>query len=72
MGAHLAAPEKKNRWGVGVTIFATVLYTLIVPLLVAAGLMMLFVIAMMITLNLMVLGLWLTVIHWIFVWWNSK
>jgi Zn-dependent protease with chaperone function len=70
MGAHLAEPEK--RWGVGVTIFATLLYTLIVPLLVAAGLMMLVAIAMMITLNLMVLGLWLTVIHWVFVWWNGK
>jgi hypothetical protein len=49
-----------------------VLYLIIGPLLAVAGVLMLLVIAMMIGLNLMVLGIWLTVIHWIFVLWNGK
>jgi hypothetical protein len=70
MGSHLLAPEK--RWGVGATIFAVVLYAIIGPLLAVAGVLMLFVIAMMIGLNLMMLMLWITAIHWIFVWLNSR
>jgi Zn-dependent protease with chaperone function len=70
MGSHLAVPERKS--GLVLTIFMVVLYAIVVPLLAAAGVLMLMVIAMMIGLNLMILGLWLTVIHWIFVWLNSK
>jgi Zn-dependent protease with chaperone function len=70
MGSHLIAPVRAG--GLGLKIFMTVLYLIVGPLLAAAGVMMLFVIAMMITLNLMVLGIWLTVIHWIFVLWNGK
>jgi Zn-dependent protease with chaperone function len=71
MGSHLAAPAKE-KWGLGLKIFVTVLYSIMVPLLAAAGVLMLIAIAMMIMLNLMMLMLWLTVIHWIFVWWNSR
>ncbi len=70
MGSHLIAPER--RMGVGVTIFAGVLYLIIVPLLTVAAGLMLIVIAMMIGLNLMMLGLWLTAIHWLFVWLNGR
>jgi hypothetical protein len=30
------------------------------------------VIAMMISLNLALLMMWLAAIHWLFVWWNSR
>jgi Zn-dependent protease with chaperone function len=70
MGSHLAAPEMGG--GIALKVLMTVLYLIIGPLLAAAGVMMLCAIAMMIGLNLMVLGLWLTVIHWIFVLWNGK
>jgi hypothetical protein len=70
MGSHLIAPERRT--GLGFKIFVTVLYAIIVPLLAVAGVLMLFVIAMMIGLNLMMLMLWITVIHWIFVWLNSR
>lgn len=70
MGAHLMTPERKT--GLGFKIFVTVLYAIIVPLLAVAGVLMLFVIAMMICLNLMMLMLWLTAIHWLFVWLNGR
>jgi Zn-dependent protease with chaperone function len=70
MGSHLMAPEK--RWGAVAIIFMVVLYAIIVPLLAVAGVLMLFVIAMMIGLNLMMLMLWIGAIHWIFVWLNSR
>ncbi len=70
MGSHMIAPVRAGGWVL--TVFMTLLYVIIVPLLSVAGVLMLFVIAMMIGLNLMVLGLWLTVIHWIFVWWNGR
>jgi hypothetical protein len=58
--------------GIGLKIFVTVLYLIIGPLLAVAGVLMLVVIAMMIGLNLMMLALWLTAIHWLFVWWNGQ
>lgn len=64
MGAHLIA-SKRHRSSVAAVLFA-VLYAIMIPLMIAAGLMMLFVIALMIGLNLMFLALWLTVIHWAF------
>ncbi|HSB75012.1 MAG TPA: M48 family metalloprotease [Terriglobales bacterium] len=70
MGSHLIAPVMAG--GVWLKVFMTVLYLIIVPLLAVAGGLMLVVIGMMIGLNLMLLGVWLTVIHWIFVWLNSK
>lgn len=70
MGSHLVAPERKT--GVALVIFTTLLYLIIVPLLTVAAGLMLIVIAMMIGLNLLMLGLWLTAIHWIFVWWNGR
>jgi Zn-dependent protease with chaperone function len=70
MGSHLIAPVSAG--GVWLKVFMTLLYLVVVPLLAAAGGLMLFVIAMMIGLNLMVLGLWLTIIHWIFVWLNGR
>jgi len=70
MGSHLIAPERKT--GAVLVIFMTVLYLIIVPLLTVAAGLMLVVIAMMIGLNLMMLALWLTAIHWIFVWWNGR
>jgi Zn-dependent protease with chaperone function len=70
MGSHLVAPERRT--GLGFKIFVTALYAIVVPLLAVAGVLMLFVIAMMIGLNLMMLMLWITVIHWIFVWLNGR
>ena len=64
MGAHLAAPARRS--GMGGKIVLAVLYLILGPLLAAAGVMMLFVIAMMIGLNLLFLALWLVAIHWIF------
>ncbi|HKV92767.1 MAG TPA: M48 family metalloprotease [Candidatus Angelobacter sp.] len=69
MGSRLIAPEQKAR--APLVIFMTVLYLIIVPLLTIAAGLMLVAIAMMIGLNLMMLALWLTAIHWIFVWWNG-
>jgi Zn-dependent protease with chaperone function len=70
MGSHLIAPVSGG--GIGLKIFETVLYLIIGPLLAVAGVLMLVVIAMMIGLNLMMLALWLTAIHWLFVWLNSR
>ena len=64
MGARLAAPSRHG--GVGTKIVISVLYLILGPLLLAAGLMMLFVVALMIGLNLLFLALWLAVIHWAF------
>lgn len=66
MGAHVDVSGKK--WGAGAILFMAVLWAIIGPLLVAAGALMLLVIAMMIMLNLLFLGLWLGVIHGIFSW----
>jgi hypothetical protein len=70
MGSHLIAPVMGG--GVWLKVFMTVLYLIIVPLLAVAGGLMLIVIGMMIGLNLMMLAVWLTAIHWIFVWLNSR
>ena len=64
MGARLAAPSRHG--GVGTKIVISVLYLILGPLLLAAGVMMLFVVALMIGLNLLFLALWLAVIHWAF------
>jgi hypothetical protein len=48
------------------------LYLIIVPLLTVAGGLMLMVIGILIGMNLMLLAVWLTVIHWIFVWLNGR
>jgi len=64
MGATMVAPGRG--YGVGTTILMVVLYAIVGPLLVAAGVMMLLAIAIMIGLNLMFLTLWLTIIHWAF------
>jgi Zn-dependent protease with chaperone function len=64
MGATMVAPTRHS--GVGLKIFAAILYLIVIPLMVVAGAMMLLVIAMMIGLNLLFLTLWLTVIHWAF------
>jgi Zn-dependent protease with chaperone function len=65
MGAHLQADVHK-KMGLGMRIFATVLYTIVGALLAVCAAMMLVVIAMIIALNLIVLMLWLSVIHWAF------
>jgi Zn-dependent protease with chaperone function len=70
MGSHLIAPVRSG--GVVLTVFMTLLYAIIVPLLTVAAGLMLIVIAMMIGMNLMLLTMWLMVIHWIFVWLNSR
>ncbi|HEV2116573.1 MAG TPA: M48 family metalloprotease [Terriglobales bacterium] len=64
MGARLVAPSRHG--GIGTRIVIAVLYLILGPLLLAAGVMMLFVVAMMIGLNLLFLALWLAVIHWAF------
>jgi Zn-dependent protease with chaperone function len=65
MGAHLQA-DVHRKMGLGMRIFATVLYTIVGALLAVCAAMMLVVIAMIICLNLIVLMLWLSVIHWAF------
>ncbi len=70
MGSHMIAPVRAGGWVL--TVFMTLLYLIIVPLLAVAGGLMLFVIAMMIGMNLMLLAVWLTAIHWFFVWLNSR
>jgi hypothetical protein len=64
MGSHLDAPTR--RYGPAMMIFTAVLWLIIGPLLVAAGTLMLMVIAMMIGFSVGLLTLWLTVIHWAF------
>jgi len=64
MGSRLMAPE--NQYGFGLKIVMFLLYLIIIPAFTVAGLAALFAVGMMIMLNLMFLGLWLTVIHWAF------
>jgi hypothetical protein len=64
MGSHLDASTR--RYGPVMMIFLAVLWLIIGPLLVAAGALMLMVIAMMIGFSVVLLTLWLTVIHWAF------
>lgn len=64
MGSHLVVPAR--RYGLGLTVFTTVMWLIMGPLLAVVGGLMLVVIAMMIGLNLLFLTLWLTVIHWAF------
>lgn len=70
MGSHMIAPVRGGGWVL--TVFMTLLYAIIVPLLTVAGGLMLIVIAMLIGMNLMLLAVWLTAIHWFFVWLNGR
>jgi len=70
MGSHMIAPVRAGGWVL--TVFMTLLYVIIVPLLAVAGGLMLIVIAMMIGMNLMLLAVWLMAIHWFFVWLNGR
>src|SRR6478609_7162511 len=70
MGSHMIAPVRAGGWVL--TVFMTLLYVIIVPLLTMAGGLMLIVIAMLIGMNLMLLAVWLTAIHWFFVWLNGR
>ena len=70
MGARYS-PEAHARSSVALVIAMTILYLIIVPLLTAAGVMMLMVMAMLIMMNLMVLTLWMVVIHAIFTWFGA-
>jgi hypothetical protein len=70
MGSHMIAPVRAG--GPVLTVFMTLLYVIIVPLLTVAGGLMLIVIGILIGMNLMLLAVWLTVIHWIFVWLNGR
>ncbi|MGZ4856156.1 MAG: hypothetical protein ACXVKH_13245, partial [Candidatus Angelobacter sp.] len=70
MGSHMIAPVRAGGWVL--TVFMTLLYVIIVPLLTVAGGLMLIVIGMLIGMNLMLLAIWLSVIHWIFVWLNGR
>jgi Zn-dependent protease with chaperone function len=70
MGSHMIAPVRAGGWVL--TVFMTLLYVIIVPLLTVAGGLMLIVIAMLIGMNLMLLAVWLMAIHWFFVWLNGR
>jgi Zn-dependent protease with chaperone function len=70
MGSHMIAPVRAGGWVL--TVFMTLLYVIIVPLLTVAAGLMLIVIAMLIGMNLMLLAVWLTAIHWFFVWLNGR
>ncbi len=70
MGSHMIAPVRAGGWVL--TVFMTLLYAIIVPLLTVAGGLMLIVIAMLIGMNLMLLAVWLSAIHWFFVWLNGR
>jgi Zn-dependent protease with chaperone function len=70
MGSHMIAPVRAGGWVL--TVFMTLLYAIIVPLLTVAGGLVLIVIAIMIGMNLMLLAVWLTAIHWFFVWLNGR
>jgi len=69
MGSHMIAPVRAGGWVL--TVFMTLLYVIIVPLLTVAGGLMLIVIGILIGMNLMLLGVWLMAIHWFFVWLNG-
>jgi Zn-dependent protease with chaperone function len=62
MGSHVMAPTQRR--GPVLTVFMVVLYAIVVPAFAFAGAAMLFVIAIMIMFNLVLLTLWLTFIHW--------
>jgi Zn-dependent protease with chaperone function len=64
MGSRLVAPE--NHYGVGLKIFISVLYIILVPLMVAAAAVTLGAVALIIMFNLLFLGIWLSVVHWAF------
>lgn len=64
MGSRLVAPERQYGFGLKIVMF--VLYAILIPLFAAAGVAMLAAVAIMIMLNLMFLGIWLTIIHWAF------
>ncbi|MCU1333350.1 MAG: hypothetical protein JWM08_2342, partial [Candidatus Angelobacter sp.] len=70
MGSHMIAPVRAG--GAVLTVFMTLLYAIIVPLLTVAGVLMLMVIGILIGMNLMLLAVWLSVIHWIFTLINGK
>jgi Zn-dependent protease with chaperone function len=65
MGAHVefGAPRKKPLWA---SVFVTILYLILAPLMLVAGAAMLAGIVIMIGLNLLFLALWMAVIHFIF------
>ncbi len=64
MGSHLVAPERQYSFGLKILMF--VLYAIVAPVMVVAGAAMLAAVGIMIMLNLMFLGIWLTIIHWAF------
>ena len=66
MGAQYS-PEAHRKMSVTAGIVMVVLWLIITPLLVAAAGMMLVVVGMLIMLNLLVVGIWLAVIHGVFV-----
>jgi len=66
MGAHVVVATRQL--GLGGTVVMLVLWMILGPLMLVAGAAMLAAIAMMIMLNLVFLGLWLAVIHGIFLW----
>lgn len=70
MGSHMIAPVRAGGWVL--TVFMTLLYVIIVPLLTVAGGLMLIVIGILIGMNLMLLAVWLSAIHWFFVWLNGR
>jgi Zn-dependent protease with chaperone function len=70
MGSHMIAPVRAGGWVL--TVFMTLLYVIIVPLLTVAGGAVLMVIGILIGMNLMLLAVWLTAIHWFFVWLNGR
>ncbi|HEY2234619.1 MAG TPA: M48 family metalloprotease [Candidatus Angelobacter sp.] len=70
MGSHMIAPVRAGGWVL--TVFMTLLYLIIVPLLTVAGGAVLMVIGILIGMNLMLLAVWLTAIHWFFVWLNGR
>jgi hypothetical protein len=70
MGSHMIAPVRAGGWAL--KIFMTVLYLIIVPLLTVAAGLMLMVIGILISMNLMLLAIWLMAIHWFFVWLNGR
>jgi Zn-dependent protease with chaperone function len=71
MGAQIRA-SAHARMGAGATIFATVLWLIIGPLLALCAGMMLVVIAMIVGLNLVILTIWLAMIHAVFTWLASR
>ena len=70
MGSHMIAPVNSLR--MAPYRLHDSFYAIIVPLLTVAGGLMLIVIGMLIGMNLMLLAVWLTAIHWFFVWVNGR